>query len=232
MKTVCITGVSRGIGKGLARAYLERGDRVFGAVRDVNAPGVKELQSEFAQTFTPVNMDVSDRASVDNAAGEIARHTDAIDLLINNAGMAVTPDEKTIEDINEDDVQRVFNVNTLGPLRTVQALLQLLRKGTDPKVVMISSSAGSISGQGGGRGVPYCVSKGALNMLSKLLYFHCRDEGMAIVALHPGWVRTDMGGSGGALSVEESVQGMMKVIDQQTTESPIYVDYTGREMAW
>ncbi|NBC29690.1 MAG: SDR family NAD(P)-dependent oxidoreductase [Spirochaetes bacterium] len=232
MKTVCITGVSRGIGNGLARAYLERGDRVFGTVRDVNASGVKELQAEFAQTFTPVKMDVSDRSSVEEAAGELQRQADAIDLLINNAGMSVTPDEQRIEDISEEDVQRVFNVNTLGPLRTLQALLPLLREGTDPKVVMISSSAGSISGQGGGRGVPYCVSKGALNMLSKLLSFHCRDERMAIVALHPGWVRTDMGGPGGALSVEESVAGMMKVIDQQTTESPIYVDYAGREMAW
>jgi NAD(P)-dependent dehydrogenase (short-subunit alcohol dehydrogenase family) len=232
MNTVCITGVSRGIGNGFARAYLDRGDRVFGTVRDVSAPAVKELQGQYPQTFTAVEMDVSDRASVDRAAEEIARHTEAIDLLINNAGMSVTPDEKSIEDIDEADVQRVFNVNTLGPLRALQALLPLLRKGSDAKVVMISSSAGSISGQGGGRGVPYCVSKGALNMLSKLLYFHCRDEGMAIVALHPGWVRTDMGGPGGALSVEESVAGMMNVIDHQTTESPIYVDYTGREMAW
>ncbi|MFW5785833.1 MAG: SDR family oxidoreductase [bacterium] len=232
MKTICVTGASRGIGLGLAKGYLEAGDRVFGTVRNPEAPAVKELQQEYPETFTPVVMDVSDRDSVQTGAGQIASQTDRIDILINNAGANTKDNEKRVEDISEENIQRVFNVNVLGPLRVLQELMPLLRKSDNAKAVMISSTAGSIASQGGGRVVPYCVSKASLNMLTKLLYFHCKEDGVATVALHPGWVRTDMGGSGGALSVEESVRGMMQVIDGLTTESPVFVDYQGRELPW
>ncbi|MFW6075180.1 MAG: SDR family oxidoreductase [Chloroflexota bacterium] len=231
MRNVCITGASRGIGLGFAEAYLAAGDTVFGAVRNPDGAGVQKLVASYPDRFVPVEMDVSDSESVAAAADTIRRSCDSLDLLINNAGVARTPDEQRIEDISEEDVRTVFEVNTLGPLRVLQALIPLLRKSDEAKVVMISSSAGSIASQRGGRGVPYCVSKAGLNMLTKLLYFHCKEDGVAIVALHPGWVHTDMGGAG-ALSVEESVSSMMKVIDGLTTESPAYVDYSGAELPW
>ena len=205
---------------------------MYGAARNPESEGIQKLQQQFPERFTPVRMDVTDGSSIAKAAESVAGETESLDLLVNNAGMAATPDEKRIEDIDEDDVAKVFDVNTLGPLRVLKAFVPLLRKSEGAKVVMISSSAGSISGQGGGRGVPYCVSKGALNMLTKLLSFHCREDGMPIVAIHPGWVRTDMGGSGASLSVQESVASMMQVIDELTTDSPLYVDCKGREMSW
>ncbi|MFW6387665.1 MAG: SDR family oxidoreductase, partial [bacterium] len=211
MAQICITGASRGIGLGFTRAYLAAGNRVFAAARNPAAETLSALHAEYPDTLTPVKMDVSDRASVDRGAAEIAEHGDSLDILVNNAGIAKKPDEQRIEDINEVDISEVFNVNTLGPLRVTQALFPLLRKSRYAKVVMISSSAGSIASQGGGRGVPYCVSKAGLNMLTKLLYFHCKEEGIATVAVHPGWVRTDMGGAG-ALSVDESVEHMMQLI--------------------
>ncbi len=232
MAYVCITGASRGIGLGFSRAYLARGDRVFGAVRYLESDGVHELSAQYPDNFTPVRMDVSDRESVERAGREVRRQTDVLDLLINNAGIATPPNEQRIEDISEADIRAVFEVNTLGPLRVAQELFPLLRASTNAKVVMISSNAGSIAGQGGGRGVPYCVSKAGLNMLTKLLSFHCAADGAAIVAIHPGWVATDLGGSDGALSVQESVSHMMKLIAGLTADSPLYVDYAGREMPW
>jgi NAD(P)-dependent dehydrogenase (short-subunit alcohol dehydrogenase family) len=232
MSTICITGASRGIGYGFAQAYLNGGHRVFGAVRDTSGSGVQQLQSSFPDTFTPVAMDVRDPDSVQGAVGEIEKQAGSLDLLINNAGVAPAPNEQSLTDVDEEEVMRVFDVNTVGPLRCVKAFVLLLKQGMSPKVVMISSSAGSIAGQGGGRGVPYCVSKAGLNMLTKLLYFHLRDEGIATTAIHPGWVRTDMGGSSGALSVEESVTAMQKLIDRLGFDSPIYQDYRGTEMAF
>lgn len=232
MERVCITGVSRGIGLGFARAYLSSEHQVFGTVRDINGEAISRLKREHPQNFTPVEMDVSDRGSVRAGVQEIRNHTDRLDLLINNAGVAREPDEQSIDDISEEDVRDVFNVNVLGPLRCVQEFVPLLRKGNDAKVVMIGSNAGSISSQGGGRGVPYCVSKAGLNMLTKLLYFHLRDEGIALTALHPGWVRTDMGGGNAALSVEESVAGMQQIIEKLGFDSPLYQDYRGNELPY
>lgn len=232
MKQICITGASRGIGLGFARAYLAEGHRVYGTVRNLDGQGVKELQSSYPERFTPVKMDVSDTESVQSGVEEIGSHTDRIDLLVNNAGMAPEPNEQSVEDISEEDVRDVFNVNTLGPLRCVKAFVHLLRRAEDPKVVMIGSNVGSISAQGGGRGVPYCVSKASLNMLTKLLYFHLRDDGIATTVLHPGWVRTDMGGESAALPVEESVAAMQKVIEGLNFDSPIYQDYRGKELAY
>lgn len=232
MRNIFVTGVSRGIGLGFAKAYLERGDRVFGAARNIEGAAVRELVKRFPERFTPLSMDVGDRGLVERVCEDIRKRVVSLDLLINNAGMAVPPEEKRIEDISEDDIQSVFNVNTLGPLRVLQGLIPLLREASNAKVVMISSSAASIAGQGGGRGVPYCVSKAGLNMLTKLLSFHCADDGVSIVAVHPGWVRTKMGGDGAALSVEESVSHMIDVIEKHTPDSPLYVDWRGEKMAW
>ncbi|TVQ35473.1 MAG: SDR family oxidoreductase [Spirochaetaceae bacterium] len=232
MAQVCITGASRGIGLGFATAYLAQGDRVFGAVRNPDSRSVTELRARYPDSFTPVQMDVSSRLSVEQAAREIAQQTDSLELLINNAGISRPPDEQCIEDVSETDIRSVFEVNTLGPLRVTQQLFPLLRAGRNAKVVMISSNAGSIAGQGGGRGVPYCLSKAGLNMLTKLLWFHCSDEGVAIAALHPGWVATDMGGENGTLSVQQSVSSMMQLIARLHVNSPLYVDYSGKEMEW
>lgn len=232
METICITGASRGIGLGFTQAYLEAGCRVFACARNPGAQSLQELTASYADQLKIIELDVSDSASVDRGCEEITRRADRLDILINNAGTAPKPDEQRIEDIDEEAVGRVFNVNTLGPLRVTRALFPLLRASDNGRVVMIGSSAGSIASQGGGRGVPYCVSKAALNMLTRLLYFHCNDEGVAITSLHPGWVRTDMGGDGGALSVEESVAHMREQIAALSAESPVYMNYKGEPMPW
>ena len=232
MRNIFVTGISRGIGLGFAKAYLENGDRVLGAARHIDGDELRELSAAYPERFTALAMAVSDRGSVEHVCRDVRARLDSLDLLINNAGISVPPDEKRIEDISEEDIQTVFNVNTLGPLRVLQGLIPLLRAASNAKVVMISSSVGSIAGQTGGRGVPYCVSKAALNMLTRLLYFHCRDDGVAIVAIHPGWVRTHMGGAGATLSVDESVSHMMNLIAEHSIESPLYVDWLGREIPW
>jgi NAD(P)-dependent dehydrogenase (short-subunit alcohol dehydrogenase family) len=229
---ICITGITRGIGNGFARAYLARGARVFGGARSIDNAEVQRLKHDFPEQFVPFSIDVSDRASVKAGFRDLGGRTDRIDLLINNAGIAREPNEKRLADVSEEELLEVFNVNTAGPLRCVQEALPLLRNSGGAKVVFISSSAGSISGQGGGRGVPYCVSKGALNMLAKLLYFHLKDEGIPSVAIHPGWVRTDMGGENASLSVEESVREMIETIGRLDFETPNYIDYSGDEMAY
>jgi NAD(P)-dependent dehydrogenase (short-subunit alcohol dehydrogenase family) len=114
----------------------------------------------------------------------------------------------------------------------VQEFLSLLEASDEPKVAMISSTAGSIGETGGGRMVPYCVSKSALNMLTKLLHFRLRELDIPIVALHPGWVRTDMGGSSARLTVKDSVEGMAEVIASQKLDSPLFRDYRGEPVPW
>ena len=229
---VCITGANRGIGAGFARAYLQAGATVYGGVRSTDKAKVQELQERYPERFIPFQIDVADSGSVHTAFEGLHSSAERIDILINNAGIAKEPNEKQLADVSEDDILEVFNVNTLGPLRCVQAAAPLLRKGREPKVVFISSSAACISGQGGGRGVPYCVSKGALNMLAKLLYFHLKDAGIASAAIHPGWVQTDMGGAEASLTVDQSVASMLKVIEQLDFDTPNYIDYRGEVMAY
>jgi len=229
---VCITGANRGIGAGFVRAYLQAGATVYGGVRSIRKPEVEQLQERFPQRFVPFQIDVANTGSVQKGFEQLGATTDRIDILINNAGMAKEPNEQKLSDISEADILEVFNVNTLGPLRCVQTALPLLRNSQEAKVIFISSSAASISGQGGGRGVPYCVSKGALNMLAKLLYFHLKDEGVASAAIHPGWVQTDMGGSQANLTVDESVASMLQVIDKLNYNTPNYIDYRGEALQY
>lgn len=232
MQLIAITGVSRGIGYHLARSFLSRGERVFGLVRAPDSPGVRSLAREFGDRFTPVPMDLEDRDSISRAATAVADTVDHIDTVVSNAGVKTADNEGSVEEISEENLLKVFDVNTAGPLRLVQEFLPLIRAAEAAKVVMMSSKRGSITMLPEGRFVPYCVSKAGLNMLTKLLHYHLKAEGIATVALHPGWVRTDMGGAAADLAPEESVPGLIERIDELTLDSPLFVDYRGEELPW
>jgi NAD(P)-dependent dehydrogenase (short-subunit alcohol dehydrogenase family) len=229
---VCITGISRGIGLGFAEYYLKAGWDVYGSLRDPDNDKVKKLAKKYKERFTVFTMDVSDYQSVRRGAAEVRELTNHIDLLINSAGINAGPNAATIPEISHEKMHAAFDVNVMGPLYCVQEFLPLLQQSDAAKIIMISSTAGSIGETAGGRMVPYCVSKAALNMLTKLLFFRLRELDIPIVALHPGWVRTDMGGPNGQLNVKESVQGMAEVIDDISFESALFQDYAGEALPW
>jgi NAD(P)-dependent dehydrogenase (short-subunit alcohol dehydrogenase family) len=156
--------------------------------------------------------DVADDASVEQARRTVEKAWDRIDILVNNAGTYGQRDDG-LDALDFDEIRRVFEVNTLGPLRVTRAVLPLLEKGREPRAVHISSLMGSISDNGSGESYGYRMSKAALNMASRNLAHELKGTGILSVALHPGWVRTDMGGPDGRLSVEEAIAKLIRTID-------------------
>jgi NAD(P)-dependent dehydrogenase (short-subunit alcohol dehydrogenase family) len=233
VSSVFVSGISRGIGLGVATKYLAEGHSVVGSVRSENAD-VAKLRSEYPDSLTVVKLDVADRSSVDAAAAEVAGIHAALDLLICSA--AVNPSQAgevaALAEIRDEDVLTTFDINVVGPLRLVRALHPLLRKGKSPKVVIISSGAGSLERTTNGGMVPYCISKAAVNMLSRRLHFLLEADGIAVLALSPGWVKTDMGGPDARISVEESAEGIARVIAAFERDSTPFQDYQGNTVPW
>ena len=233
MSTVFISGISRGIGLGLASRYLADGHTVVGSIRSENAE-VDQLASRYPDTLTVVKLNVARRNSVDAAARQVAGAHDALDLLICSAAVnpAQAGDIKALADIDDQEILDTFDVNVLGPLRLVRALEPLLRKGQSAKVVMISSGAGSIETTTQGGMVAYCVSKAALNMLSRRLHYLLSNGNIPVLALSPGWVKTDMGGPNAKISVKESAEGVARVIAAYNGDGAPFQDYTGKALPW
>jgi NAD(P)-dependent dehydrogenase (short-subunit alcohol dehydrogenase family) len=221
---VLITGANRGLGLEFARQFHAAGARVVGTARRPDAADqLKALGVRVEQ------LDVTDAESVARLASRIG--SEPVDIVINNAGIGGR--HPSIEQIDADAVDRIFQVNCLGPMRVTQALLPALRKGDRKLVVNISSRLGSIelNGQGGYYG--YRESKAALNMFSRSLASELSAEGFTCVVISPGWVRTDMGGSRATLSPAESIQGMIAVINGLTTrDSGGFFDYRGERLPW
>jgi NAD(P)-dependent dehydrogenase (short-subunit alcohol dehydrogenase family) len=154
-----------------------------------------------------------------------------IDLLINNAG--IFPRESAIQNIDFDDYSRTLAVNTLGPVRVTQALLDNLRQGDKMQIVNMSSALGSIGDNDRGGSYGYRESKAALNMFTKTLATELGPDGFICLAIHPGWAATDMGGPHAPLTPAQSVAGMKAVIDgREATDNGRYRSYTGELVAW
>ncbi len=221
--TVLITGANRGLGLEFARQYSDAGWTVIGtARRPADATELAALDVEVEQ------LDVTDQASVDALAASLEGR--AIDMLINNAG--IFPRVSDIEAVDSDAYAETLMVNTLGPVRVTQALLPNLREGEKKRVINISSRLGSIEMNSGGY-YGYRESKSALNMFTKTLATELGPEGFICLAIHPGWVRTDMGGPTADLSPEESVREMRAVIDAVTSDdNGMYRGYNGDPVAW
>ena len=209
MPTALITGVSRGLGKELARQYAADGWKVIGTERR--------------------DMDMADVAQIRRFAAKLKG--EPIDLLFCNAGISgkkgMAPGS-----FDFDSWQEVLRVNLLGPAALAEALLDNVAASGQKKIAMMSSRLGSIS-ESSGMTLPYSTSKAALNMLVKGLSATLAARRIVVVALSPGWVRTDMGGDGAPLSPEASVRGLRKVIrDLKIADSGKFLAHDGAEIPW
>jgi NAD(P)-dependent dehydrogenase (short-subunit alcohol dehydrogenase family) len=216
MSNVVITGANRGIGLALTTAYSKRGDTVFACCRTPSqAEALQALASK--HSVNVLALDVRDERSVAALASTLADVP--IDTLINNAGVSGGPAERqTAASMNFSAAADAFNVNALGPLRVLQALLPALKRSKAPKVMNITSQLGAIS-LDLAFSLAYCASKAALNKLMRLAALELKPQGIAIGLIHPGWVKTDMGGPGASIAPDESAAGIVKVIDQLSLQN-------------
>ena len=198
-KTALVTGANKGIGLEIVRKLLAEGLRVFLTAR--NAAAGKVAASSLDGDVRFLQMDVSDDASIQKGAKTYGELSDSLDVLINNAG--IYPDENfNILTISREQLVETFQTNTFGPVKVTQAFLPFLKKSNAPRVINISSGYGEIGGLSY-KVSSYCLSKLALNGVTIMLDQALRSEGIAVYAMCPGWVRTDMGGANAARSVEE-----------------------------
>lgn len=220
MATICITGANRGIGLEMARRFHNRGDQVIAACRS-HSTDLESLGAEIV-----VGVDVT---SDDGVAGLVeALGARKLDVLINNAGLL---SDESLEDLDFDRIRQQFEINSLGPLRVTASLVPNLGPGS--KVAIITSRMGSIADNSSGGRYGYRMSKAAVNMAGRSLATDLAGNGVAVVVLHPGFVRTEMTGFQGLIDSSESAAGLIDRIDQLTLEtSGSFWHANGESLPW
>ncbi len=222
--TWLITGASRGIGLELTRQVQLRGDAVIATCRDPRSN--RELRD---LDISAKKLDVLDGASVQALADSLIETP--IDVLVNNAGIG--GGRARLTELDFGQMNECFATNTVGPLRVTAALLPNLRAGKRRLVANITSRMGSIADNTSGGSYAYRSSKAALNMANRSMAHELGADGITCVVFHPGWVQTDMGGASAPLSVEDSVRGLLEVMDGLTTaDNGRFLNYSGEEIPW
>ncbi|MBC01118.1 MAG: Short chain dehydrogenase [Rhodobacteraceae bacterium] len=228
--TLLITGASRGIGLETVRRFLDDPDwQVIATCRDPGAASdLRALQARHGTRLELHALDVGDGDAVARLADVLAGRP--VDVLLNNAG--VMGAHQSLEDLDFDGWLAEVNVNTLGPMRLALALRPNLVLSKNPRIVTISSQMGSMARPRGGS-YAYRSSKAAVNKAMQGLALDLADEGICVVAVHPGWVRTDMGGGGADISVEESAAGIYRLTrDLTLADSGRFLTYRGEDHPW
>ena len=230
MITVLITGANRGIGLELVKHYLDHGVRVIGTYRKTTSS--KELTQicENHKDLKILKLDVSSDESLKNFPDKL--NGAPIDIFINNAGV-FGPRDSSFGNVTEQGWVAALKVNAIAPLILTQLIIENLRKGSVKKLIYITSKMGSIDDNKGGGSYVYRSSKTALNAVVKSISVDLTNEGMRVALLHPGWVRTDMGGPNGLIDTKTSVSGMIKVIDGlKDSNSGSFFNYDGTNIPW
>lgn len=210
-----VTGANRGLGLEFVRQLLARGEHVTAGVREMEPASSQEIARLIEASAGRGKLfacDVASDASVKAFAAHLGE--EPIDVLINNAG--VYGKMQSLVGLDLDDVTRTFNVNALGPIRVTRALLKNVLASKTRHVVHITSGMGSISDNTSGGAYGYRMSKAALNMANRSMSIDYAAAGLIAVVMHPGWVKTDMGGKSAPLEVVDAVREMVKTIDAIT----------------
>ncbi len=224
MPTILVSGAGRGLGLELARQYAAEGWRVIGTVRD--RAGEAALQKMSVQAL---KADVADFASIRALAAGLAGTP--IDVLFCNAGV-IGRRGAALGSFDYPDWEQLLRVNLLGAAALVEALAENVAASERKTIALMSSRLGSIA-ESSGMTLPYSTSKAALNMLAKGLAATLAPRGVVVVALSPGWVRTDMGGESAPLAADESVRGLRKVLaGLRRQDSGRFFSHDGTPIPW
>jgi NAD(P)-dependent dehydrogenase (short-subunit alcohol dehydrogenase family) len=218
-----ITGANRGIGLALARQLTERGEEVIATAR--NPATATELVALGGRV---VPLDVQDDDSVQAFAQALGN--EPIDVLINNAGMAI---KDGLGNLDFEGMKSVIDTNTVGPLRVLQAVLPQIKSSGSAKVINITSRMGSIEENSSGGMYAYRISKAALNMAISVSSIDLKEAGVTVIGIHPGWVKTDMGGTNAQVDVDDSAASILSTVDGLTVkDTGRFMDRDGSAIPW
>ena len=233
MKRILITGANRGIGFELSRQRLKGDVRVFASCRShESAEALNQLAQDQPDRIIVLQLDVNDEASISAAVKAVAAKVDALDLLVNNAGIGGDERGRVLGKLTSAEVTRVISTNAVGALIVAQACRDLLKRGENPRLVMISSGMGSLQ-RAGGSSYAYRMSKAAMNMAARGLAFDSAMAGITTVAVNPGWAQTDMGGPGATLKPEFSARSLLKLFRRLSpADNGRFFQYDGSDLPW
>lgn len=233
MPSVLITGSNRGLGLEWTRQLVEDGWRVYATCRrPESAEELNRLQVNYADNLSVHRLDVTRPEEMSALVRDLGERP--IDMLLNNAGTYFEKyRDEPLGSLNYENWEETFRVNTLGPVRMCEAFIEHLLAGEMRLVVAISSHMGSIADIGAGGDYAYRSSKSALNAAMKGLSHELQPHGITVVMLHPGWVRTRMGGPDAPYTPRESVQGMRRILERVRPEdSGRFFRFDGSILPW
>jgi NAD(P)-dependent dehydrogenase (short-subunit alcohol dehydrogenase family) len=229
-----ITGTDKGLGLALVSRFLRGGFQVHAGIH-LSTDNLQALLQKHGARLHLVRLNVTKMASIRQAVAQVAGLTPGLDILINNAGVHLQKPVLPLDtlDLTDGHLEETVNVNAFGPLRVTQQFLPLLEKGTRKLILNISSEAGSIGDCKRGSEYAYCMSKAALNMQSRILQNGLGPRGYRVLVLHPGWMRTDMGGPQADIQPDEAAEGIFNLSSKSwQAGDPMYMDYLGRPLPW
>jgi NAD(P)-dependent dehydrogenase (short-subunit alcohol dehydrogenase family) len=232
MNKVLITGANRGIGLEFVRQLAARGDQVFATCRQpTDAIDLHDLKTQNPDLISITPLDVTDPSSLTESHKYISAQTDTLDLLINNSGINI--DDGSLGSFDLETMQSILTVNSIAPMIVTQQYLGLIKTSSKPKIINISSINGSLTNLVPRGYYSYSASKAALNMYSLRLSHDLKETGIIVIMLHPGWVKTDMGGPNADIVPQDSIKSMLQLFDTLTLDnSGEYYDYTGKIIPW
>lgn len=241
MKYVLITGSAHGLGLALTKKYLQEGYMVFGCVNRKGTEDLYELRKKYTKRLEILAMDISNTENVHNAFKTIREETERLDLVINNAGILPRDSGLPLEETEVDDFLETLNINTIGAFRVIKHAIPLLRKGEEKVILNVSSAGGSLTHITeldtcqDDYPYAYCMSKAALNMGSAILQRYCRGDGIKVLCVHPGVMKTRMnesatGQAAEALILPEvSAESIYHLVQNNKgkLDGPFFYQYTG-----
>ena len=231
MKKILVTGANRGLGLGLVKKFLKNNEKVICTTRNISKS--KELmlyKEKYNDNLEICELDLLDKDSPNILSNFLGDET--IDLFINNAGV-IGHSAQHFKSVSLNHWIEVLKVNLIAPLLITQSIIKNIEKSSERKIYFISSKVGSIEDNKSGGMYIYRSSKTALNQVVKSLSIDLKPLGISVISLHPGWVRTEMGGPNALISVEESVNGMIDVISNTSIiNSGQFINYDGTRLPW
>jgi NAD(P)-dependent dehydrogenase (short-subunit alcohol dehydrogenase family) len=232
MQRCLVTGANRGLGLAFVSELLERGARVMACCRDpAHAQVLDALRAAHADELVIHRLDVADAQAIEALPAVAARHLQRIDLLVNNAGVLVSGER--FGNVKAESLAESFAVNASAPLLITQALAPLLALGNKPRVLCVTSQIASIAQSARFRTLSYAMSKAALNMAVKRLAAELTPRGIVVLAVHPGWLKTEMGGKGATLSPADSAHALLGLVERAgNEEAGTFLAYDGAALPW